>query len=103
MDTVVALPTLEDLNEFVRTALCEQDALDPIQTPFHRSPIVQRDKPWGMLFHVEGPRLLHTSAIWVAEADRILFYDSTGRRFREVHLSEAPSAESLRPTEKRAA
>jgi hypothetical protein len=43
------------------------------------------------VFHVEGPRLLRTSAVWSADEDRILFYDSNGVRFRDVKLSESPS------------
>jgi hypothetical protein len=44
------------------------------------------------MFHVEGPRLLKTSAVWAGDEHRILFYDSTGARFSEVTLSEGPPA-----------
>jgi hypothetical protein len=47
----------------------------------------------GLIFHVEGPRLLRTSAVWSAEDDRVIFYDSTGQRFHEVRLSESPAAD----------
>ena len=89
-EPVVALPSFEDLSAFVRTALCEQDALDPGQTPFYRAVVRRGGKPWGVVVHVEGPRLLKTSAVWAAAEDRIVFYDSTGQRTREVKLSEAP-------------
>ncbi|HEY8505489.1 MAG TPA: hypothetical protein VIL46_12975, partial [Gemmataceae bacterium] len=80
----------EDLSRFVRETLCEHDRLDPAQTPFFRTVLTRRGQPVGGVFHIEGPRLLRTSAVWAAEEHRILFYDSTGVRFREVRLSESP-------------
>jgi hypothetical protein len=90
-DPVVALPTLAELAAFVRKALCEQDALDLDTTPFFRAPLTRGGRACGFVFHVEGPRMLKTSAVWVAETDRVAFYDSTGNRVRDVRLSEAPS------------
>jgi hypothetical protein len=43
-----------------------------------------------LFFQVQGPRLLRTHAIWAGDENRILFYDSTGLRFAETRLSEAP-------------
>lgn len=86
----LALPTFDALCSFVRTTLCERDALDIATTPFVRTPLARRGEPWGYVFHVEGPRLLRTSAIWSAHDDRILFYNSTGERVQDVMLSESP-------------
>jgi len=87
---VVACAGVEDLAAFVRQVLCEKDSLDPVQTPLFRTPLQKRGRAVGLIFHVEGPRLLRTSAVWSSEDDRIIFYDSTGIRFREVNLSESP-------------
>jgi hypothetical protein len=89
-EAVVACPALEELAAFVHRTLCERDALDPGQTPLFRTPLKKRGRPCGVIFHVEGPRLLRTSAVWSADDDRVIFYDSTGVRFREVRLSESP-------------
>ena len=89
-EPVVALPTYEELCRYIRQLLCEQDALDYDQTPFFQTPIVRRGKPWGMVFHVEGPRQLKTSAVWAASDDRVVFYNSLGQRSREVRLQESP-------------
>ena len=89
--TVVALPDTDALSAFVKQALCERDRLDPAQTPLFRTVMQRGGRPCGMLFHVEGPRLLKNSAVWAENEHRILFYDSNGVRFREVRLSEAPS------------
>src|SRR4051812_9435492 len=90
---VVAFPAVEELAAFVHQVLCDKDALDPAQTPLFRTPLKKAGRACGLVFHVEGPRLLRTSAVWSADDDRIIFYDSTGVRFREVKLSESPSAE----------
>jgi hypothetical protein len=84
------LPTLESLRGHVLQALCSHDQLDPRQTPLRQAVITRAGKPCGLLFQVQGPRLLKTYAVWAGEEDRILFYDSTGLRFAETRLSEGP-------------
>ena len=90
MVPVASLPTLEELRAHVHAALCRHDALDPTQTPLWQAVILRRGKPCGLRFEVSGPRLLRTSAVWAGDENRILFYDSSGARFAEVRLSEAP-------------
>jgi hypothetical protein len=94
-ESVMALPTKESLNRFVRDLLCSHDRLDPMQTPMYRSTIRRSGHPCGAIFHVEGPRLLRTSAVWSGEEHRILFYDSVGTKFSEVRLSEGPDLMTL--------
>jgi len=95
MDRVVCCPTLEALCHHVHHVLCSKDHLDPSQTPLHRALITRRGKPCGLFFHVQGPRLLKNFAVWAGEEDRVLFYNSTGERFGEVHLSDAPDPRRL--------
>lgn len=90
MDAVVALPTLDHLRRMILETLCYQDRLDPNQTPFYEGRLMRRGKLCGLIFEIHGPRLVKSSAIWVEKENRILFYDSTGQRFRESRLSEAP-------------
>lgn len=94
LPTVIALPTQEALTGHIRKVLCERDSLDADQTPLFRTPLLKAGKPCGHVFHIEGPRLLKTSAVWAASADKIIFYDSTGTRFHEVRLSESPALAS---------
>jgi hypothetical protein len=93
---VAALPTLDALADYVRTTLCERDRLDPAQTPFFRTPVVRGGRPWGYLFHVEGPRLLKSSAVWAAESDAVVFYDSHGQKVKEVRLTDSPPLPDIR-------
>ncbi len=87
---VVALPTLEALRLHVRRTLCAHDNLDPESTPMQQAVIYRAGRPVGLFFQLKGPRLLRTYAVWAGEEDRILFYDSTGLRFGELRLSDAP-------------
>lgn len=89
---VLALPTLAELLAFVHAELCRADRLDPEQAPLKQAPVMRNGKMCGLMFHVEGPRLLRTSAVWAADENRILFYDSTGVRKSEVRLTESPDA-----------
>ena len=95
MDSVACLPTLDDLRKHVLHLLCTHDSLDPKQTPLNESLIIRRGKPCGLFFQAQGPRMLKTYAVWAGEEDRILFYDSTGGRFAEARLSEAPDPRKL--------
>jgi hypothetical protein len=90
MLTVVALPRPEDLRQFIRTTLCDHDHLDSHSSPFLEGPMKRGGRVCGIYFEVQGPRLMRSHAIWVGEEHRVLFYDSTGARFLEVRLSEAP-------------
>jgi hypothetical protein len=83
---VLACAAVEELAAFIHQVLCEKDALDPNQTPLFRTPLCQGERVCGLIFHVEGPRLLKTSAVWSADDDRVIFYDSNGIRFRDVKL-----------------
>jgi hypothetical protein len=88
---VFACAAMEELVAYVHRVLCEKDALDPAQTPLFRTPLRKGNRLCGLIFHVEGPRLLRTSAVWSADDDRVIFYDSTGLRFQETRLSESPA------------
>ena len=90
MENVACLPTFDELRRHVRTVLCAHDKLDPTQTPLHQATITRSGRPCGLFFQVQGPRLVKTYAVWAGEEDRILFYDSTGQRFAQTHLSEGP-------------
>jgi hypothetical protein len=90
MGSVVCLPTLALLQDHVHRQLCAHDQLDPELTSLHQSLIMRSGRPCGLFFQVKGPRMMRTYAVWAGEEDRILFYDSTGQRFAETRLSDAP-------------
>ncbi len=92
---VASLPTLDSLRKHVHQALCARDNLEPTQTPLHQAVITRAGKPCGLFFQIQGPRLLKTYAVWAGEEDRILYYDSTGVRFGETRLSDAPDVNKV--------
>jgi hypothetical protein len=96
MVAVAALPTLDALRNFVRQALADHDQIDPAQAPLHEGPVTRRGRPCGLMFVLDGPRLLKSYAVWAGDEHRLLFYDSTGVRFAEVRLSEAPDLPAAR-------
>jgi hypothetical protein len=57
--------------------------------------ITRSGRTCGLFFQVQGPRLVKTYAVWAGEEGRILFYDSTGQRFAQTRLSEAPDPRRL--------
>jgi hypothetical protein len=85
-----ALPTIDHLRDYVLKMLCKHDHLDPAQTPLYQAVMTRRGKPSGLFFQVQGPRMLKNYALWVGEEDRILFYGSTGERYAETRLTDAP-------------
>jgi hypothetical protein len=97
---VVACAAMEDLATMVHQTLCDKDVLDPDQTPLFRTPLRKGSRVCGIVFHVEGPRLMRTSAVWSADDDRVIFYDSAGLRFHEVRLSESPELDGIVESER---
>jgi hypothetical protein len=88
MSLVLAVLTLEDLREHVHQILCSRDQTDPRQTQLTEAALTRSGRPCGVLFQTRGPRSLLTRAIWAADENRILFYDSRGTRFHEARLIE---------------
>jgi hypothetical protein len=95
MQQVACLPTLADLCRHVHAFLWCHDNLDPEQAPLHQLLLTRRNRPCGLFFQVEGPRLLRNYAVWAAEEHRILFYNSSGERVAETRLREAPDPRGL--------
>ncbi len=90
MESYVSVPTVAELRQHVLEVLCSHDQLDPAQTPLTETVLFRRNRPCGLFFEAQGPRLLRTFAIWAGEENRILFYDATGARFAESRLADSP-------------
>lgn len=95
MEQVAAVPTLEELRRHVLQVLCNNEQLDPEQTPLTESQITRAGRSCGLFFQVQGPRRVRAYAIWAGEEGRILFYNSQGVRFALTRLSEAPDPRKL--------
>src|SRR5205807_4608628 len=93
--SLVPLRTLQELRQHVLETLCGHDCLDASRTPLHESVVRRSGRPCGLFFHVEGPRLLKSYAVWAADEHRVLFYDGAGSRFAETRLSGGPDWREL--------
>jgi hypothetical protein len=92
---VVSLPTLDELQSFVRETLCGRDHLDPGQAMLKQAVIRRGCRACGLFFQVLGQQRQRAYAIWASDDHRILFYDASGARFNEVNLSDEPDAAEL--------
>lgn len=96
-DEVMAFGSVDELAGYVHRELCDRHALDPAQTPLYRTPLVRAGRPAGAVFHVDGPRRLRPSAVWAADAGRVIFYDPLGGRAGEVALADGPAVPESPP------
>ena len=92
---VRAFATFEELRNYVHETLCEHDVLEPATSPLSQSLITRRGQACGLFFLVRGPRSVKLYAVWAGDENRILFYDSTGVRYAETRLSDAPDPASV--------
>ncbi|MGL4551302.1 MAG: hypothetical protein ACRC33_08945 [Gemmataceae bacterium] len=95
MEAVERLTTLQQLRTHVSKVLADHDQLDPEQAPLRQSVLRRRGRPCGLFFQLQGPRHVRTYAVWAGEENRVLFYDSLGRRFAQTTLSEGPDPRDL--------
>jgi hypothetical protein len=93
--TVLPLPSVEAIRDHVRQVLCDRDRLDATQVELRQAKLTRRGKACGLMFQVNGPRLLKTYAVWAGDEDRILFYESTGSRFAETKVIDGPEPAAL--------
>ena len=94
-EPVIGLPTLDALRGYVHKLLCDLDQLDPAAAPLKSAPLLRGKAACGVHFHVAGPRLLRTAAVWAADEGRLLVYDSTGKRVGQVRLCESPDVSAI--------
>jgi hypothetical protein len=92
---VVSLPTLDELQQFIRETLCGRDHLDPSQAILKQAVICRGGRACGLFYEVLGQQRQRAYAIWASDDHRILFYDAAGARFNEVDLSDEPDASEL--------
>ncbi|MBS0210677.1 MAG: hypothetical protein JSS27_17175 [Planctomycetes bacterium] len=85
------LTSLNELRQYVNYILCQHEQLEIDAFPFTEKLLLRGDRPCGMFFSLRGPRSVVFSAIWETDRNTILFYNSTGERFRQTVLAQAPS------------
>jgi len=89
------IENLETLRKYVHYTLAQHNHLG--QDAFHLSEqlLIRGGHPCGMLFRLHGPRAVKITAIWETDQNRILFYGSTGKRFRRTKLISGGKLKAL--------
>jgi hypothetical protein len=95
LPTVYASTSHGDLERFIHISLCEVEHFDPERTVLQKSLLRQDGRVVGILFRVEGNRICRGHAVWSEPENRLLFYNSAGRRFGEVRLAESPDITAI--------
>jgi hypothetical protein len=86
----IQIHSLKDLRTYVYQTLCDNELLEPGAFPMTERILTRGGRPCGIYFCLHGPRSVKYTAIWETDRNTILFYGSTGERFRRTRLAEAP-------------
>ncbi|MCA9049887.1 MAG: hypothetical protein KDA89_14225 [Planctomycetaceae bacterium] len=78
--------SLEDLRDYIHTALCRQENLLENCFPMTEFALQRRGRCCGYQFTLHGPRSVRLSAVWDRDRNQILLYDALGRRFARQTL-----------------
>lgn len=79
--------SIDELREFVRQRLGQQENLLAEQFPMTETKLRQGGKECGRQFVLHGPRSVRLTAIWVAVKNELYFYDARGERCEKVKLA----------------
>jgi hypothetical protein len=85
------IQSLDDLRHYVTETLCEHDQLEAGAFRMTERVLLRGSKPCGIFFCLHGPRAVKFSAIWEAQHNTVLFYSSSGERFRKTRLPISPA------------
>ena len=87
-ELVLGIRTLDELQSFVRSKLCDKENLLLEQTKVRHAPLIKQGKLCGYQFSVQGPRHVRLGAVWACEHNDVYFYDTRGTRYYKAHLTE---------------
>ena len=77
--------SLDDLKAFVYNKICGDHKL-LLEACYTSEKFLRRhDSVCGIMFHLRGPRKTLFTAVWEGDQNRVLFYGTSGARYRELH------------------
>ncbi len=77
---------LNDLREYVNETFCDRYQLQVDAFRMTEHVLRRGNRPCGIYFCLQGPRAVRFTAIWELDHNQVLFYGSTGERFRRTQL-----------------
>ncbi len=92
-ERVESIQSLDDLREFIHTALCDKENLVADQFQMREMTLVVRGRQCGMQFSLKGPRSVRLGAIWATDQNMLYLYDARGERYLKVRLHQRVYAE----------
>lgn len=85
---------LRQLRQFVAHTLCQQDNFEEGVFQVTERMLKKCGRVCGIFFCLHGPRSVKLTAVWETDSNSILFYGSTGERFKKTVLARAPQLSS---------
>lgn len=90
----ITIKNLQQLRQFVSHTLCQQNDFEEGIFQVTERILTRSKRVCGIFFCLHGPRSVKLTAVWETETNTILFYGSTGERFKKTVLSTAPKISS---------
>ncbi|MCY2973381.1 MAG: hypothetical protein NTW52_01810 [Planctomycetota bacterium] len=75
---------LSRIRQLVEEQLCSENCLLPDSFPITERILYKRGAPCGVFFCLHGPRSVRLTAVFDVDSNRILFYNSQGKRTTSV-------------------
>lgn len=87
---VAPIQNISELSRYVDKILCLHNDLEVGGYPMTTRHLTRRGAFCGITFCLHGPRAVKLIAIWEADSNSILFFDSSGERTHRKTLSDLP-------------
>ncbi len=90
----IKIKNIQQLRQFVSHTLCQQNDFEEGVFQVTERLLTRGKTTCGIFFCLHGPRSVKLTAVWETETNTILFYGSSGERFKKAVLSTAPKIAS---------
>ncbi|MCP4480204.1 MAG: hypothetical protein GY818_19140 [Planctomycetaceae bacterium] len=86
----IQIKNIQQLRQFVSHTLCQQNDFEEGIFQVTERILTRGSRPCGIFFCLHGPRSVKLTAVWETDKNSILFYGSSGERFKRTVLAMAP-------------
>lgn len=84
MQRDIDIKNISQLRQFVSRTLCQKNDFEEGVFQVTEKILTKCGKLCGVLFCLHGPRSIKLTAVWDTDTNSILFYGSTGERFKKI-------------------
>ena len=86
MQRDIDIKNISQLRQFVSRTLCQKNDFEEGVFQVTEKILTKCGKLCGVLFCLHGPRSIKLTAVWDTDNNSILFYGSTGERFKKISI-----------------